>query len=107
MQTWDTWESFVADLEVRLLGLQALPSVPEASVLIFEHRCGSTVSVLTKRLHHLLPDDSSADLPSLYGTEECALHCFSLADHSKCDLPCSLSRDREILALVEEITASR
>lgn len=76
-------------------------------MLIFEHRCGSTVSVLTNRLRHLLPDDSDTDLPSLRGTEECALHCFSLADHTKCDRPCSHRHDRDILALVEDITAGR
>ena len=106
---WESWEAFVADPAVRLLGLQALPEVPDASVLVFEHGCSSSISVLTKRLLHLLPlpEAGQAEWPSLRGTEECRRHCFSLEDHALCDRQCRNARDRELLSLVEDIHASR
>ncbi len=101
-QAWRTWEDFVGDPAVKLLGLQAVPTVPDASVLVFEHRCGSSISVLTRRLHHLLPaDDPTRAWPSLRGTDECARHCFSLEDHAPCDRHCRNARDRELLAVVQ------
>ena len=109
LRPWPTWEDFVADPGVKLLGLQALPDVPDASVLVFEHRCGSSISVLTKRLLHLLPlpDAGEEDWPSLRGTDECRRHCLSLADHAPCDRQCRNARDRELLTLVEGIHATR
>ncbi len=98
---WGSWDEFVADPDVKLLGLQAMPTVPDASVLVFEHACGSSISVLTRRLLHLLPDSPAAVWPSLRGTDACARHCFSLADHAPCDRHCANARDRELLGLVQ------
>lgn len=104
---WQSWDEFVHDPEVKLLGLQALERAPEASALVFEHRCGSSVSVLTRRLIHLLPDDEGADLPSLRGTVECARHCLTMEDRAMCDRPCVHVRDRRLLRMVEAIHATR
>ena len=103
---WPSWDEFVADPQVRLLGLQAVANVPDASLLVFEHRCGSSISVLTKRLHHLVPDPHP-EWPSLRGTDSCPRHCFALEDHGACDRRCANSRDRDILQLVERIHANR
>ncbi len=106
-QRWASWDAFVGDPGVRLLGLQALADVPDASVLVFEHRCGSSISVLTRRLLHLLPlpDPAQADWPSLRGTAECRRHCFTLEDHAPCDRHCRNARDRELLTLVQALRA--
>ncbi len=108
-QAWPSWEAFVGDPGVRLLGLQALADVPDASVLVFEHRCGSSISVLTRRLLHLLPlpDPAQSAWPSLRGTAECRRHCFSLEDQAPCDRHCRNARDRELLTLVKELRAGR
>lgn len=108
-ESWRSWEDFAVDPGVRLLGLQALPDVPDASVLVFEHRCGSSISVLTRRLLHLLPlpEAEQAEWPSLRGTAECRRHCFSLDDQAPCDRQCRNARDRELLTLVKELRASR
>ncbi|HEX9107951.1 MAG TPA: hypothetical protein VF832_12000 [Longimicrobiales bacterium] len=106
-RSWSTWDEFATDPEVRLLGLQAVANVPDASVLVFEHRCGSSISVLTRRLRHLLPPYDGPALPVLRDTDQCARHCFDLADHGRCDRRCSNARDRELLVLVEGIHASR
>ncbi len=106
-QSWASWDAFVGDPGIRLLGLQALTDVPDASVLVFEHRCGSSISVLTRRLLHLLPlpDPAQSEWPSLRGTAECRRHCFSLEDQAPCDRHCRNARDRELLTLVKELRA--
>jgi hypothetical protein len=103
-QPWRTWDEFVLDPAVRLLGLQAVPGLPDANLLVFEHACGSSVSILTKRLRHLLPDTAvNPGWPSLRGTEQCPGHCRSLADLAACDRPCSNARDRELIKLVQRL----
>jgi hypothetical protein len=67
-RAWPTWDSFVLDPAVRLLGLQVVITNADINVLVFEHRCGSSISILTPRLRHLLPDPEPADPPArLFG----------------------------------------
>ena len=102
-----SWEEFVTDPQVRLLGLQAIAGVADASLLVFEHRCGSSVSVLTKRLRYLLPEHQGANWPSLRGTDQCPGHCLHLGDMSVCPRECRNGRDRELIKLVQRLHASR
>ena len=103
-RAWETWDGFVQDPAVRLLGLQALIDYPDASVLVFEHGCGSSVSILSRRLRYLLPDPQPGD-PSarLMGTAQCRGHCLHLGDLEECDQPCSNARDRKLILLVQRI----
>lgn len=103
-RAWETWESFVLDPAVRLLGLQAVITNPDVNLLVFEHGCGSSVSILSRRLRHLLPDPEPGD-PStrLLGTEQCRGHCLRLEDLEACDAFCSNARDRELILLVQRI----
>lgn len=100
-RTWASWDHFVLDPGVRLLGLQPVTSHPDLNVLVFEHGCGSSVSILTRRLRHLLPEPG-ANAPSirLMGTEECRGHCRRLEDLEACDAPCSSARDRKLIQLI-------
>jgi hypothetical protein len=104
-QAWRTWDDFVADPGVRLLGLQAVLKLPDANLLVFEHRCGSSVSIFTHRLRHLLPDHPADGWPSLRGTVECPGHCLSLVDLASCERPCSNARDRDLIRLVQRLKA--
>ena len=104
--TWASWEAFVLDGGTRLLGFQGILRVPDANLLVFEHRCGSTVSVLTSRLQQLLPEDVATDRHSLRGTIDCPGHCLSLADLEACDQPCTNARDRELIKFVQQLKRS-
>ena len=101
---WPTWESFVFDSSVRLLGLQAVISDPDINLFVFEHECGSTVSILSKRLRHLLPEPAR-DAPAirLMGSEQCNGHCLTLGDLAACDAPCSNARERELVRIVQRM----
>lgn len=101
---WPTWESFVRDPALRLLGLQAVIANPDINLLVFEHRCGSSISILSRRLRHLLPEPGP-DEPSvrLLGTDQCNGHCLKLEDLEQCDAPCSNARDRRLIQLVQRM----
>ena len=105
---WSDWRSFVLDRGVRLLGLQAAPGLADANALVFEHRCGSTVSLLAFKLRSLLGvEESGAGLPELYGTATCNGHCRSIEGLALCDQPCGNARDRRLTLRVAELMGER
>ena len=87
-----------------MLGLQAVINQPDINLLVFEHKCGSSISILSRRLRHLLPEPEPGDYAgSLRGTSECRRHCLRLEDMEACDAPCSNARDRMLIRLVRSI----
>ncbi len=101
---WATRQDFIADPKLRLLGLQAVPHHADGNLLVFEHDCGTTVSVLAWRLRDLLPaeDRGEEGLPLLYGSEGCKGYCTRLEELSACDRSCSNARDRRLTLWVAE-----
>ncbi len=82
----------------RLLGFQAVVNLPDANLLVFEHRCGSTISILVKRLRPFFPETLTEKLlPSLFGSESCSQHCREMENLEACDRPCANARDRRII----------
>ena len=103
-QGWSTAAAFLGDATITVIGLQVAEHLPDANLLIFEHACGTSVSVRAARLRFLLPDPADgADLPSLYGSEECQGLCRRLDEWKVCDRPCVNARDRQLLQLVLRI----
>ncbi len=101
---WATPDSFVLDPGVRLLGLQSDLALPDINLLVFEHRCGSSISILSRRLRHLLPEPQpGGPAIRLMGTAECRGHCRHLHDLEACDAPCSNARDRTLILLVQSM----
>ncbi len=99
---WNQWPDFILDPDIRLIGLQVFPDLPNANLLVFEHRCGSSISVLAKRLRRILGDPGpEAGLTLLFGTDTCTGHCRLLENLEGCDRPCANACDRRlILALL-------
>jgi hypothetical protein len=101
---WASRLDFLADPGLRLLGLQAVPHDPDGNLIVFEHDCGTTVSVLAWRLRDLLPveDRGEENLPLLYGAEGCNGYCTKLEELSACDRACSNARDRRLTLWIAE-----
>ncbi len=95
-----TWQEFVFDPALRLLGIQVMEAHPAANLIVFEHGCGSSVSVLASRLRHLLPEPRRFRLPSLFGSEECRQHCREIENLALCDRACANARDRRLALLL-------
>ena len=100
-RSWDQWPDFILDPDIQPIGFQAMPALPEANLLVFEHRCGSSISVLAKRLRHILADSKQAtDLPVLFGTDMCSGHCRFLENLAGCDRLCINARDRRLILML-------
>ena len=103
---WMTPQDFLHDRRLLLIGLQVAAHRPEANLIVFEHACGSTVSVLTSRLGPLDPEaGAGGDFPDRYGSEECRGLCRQLDEWSSCDRPCVNARDRRLLQSVIALKA--
>ncbi|HDQ00146.1 MAG TPA: hypothetical protein ENN22_13315 [bacterium] len=97
---WQTIDDFIYDKKVKVLWLQVIPNHPEANCIIFEHRgCGSTISVLAKKLRHLLSREFNYS-EDLYGTAECNEHCNTRDIMAACEKPCVNAQDRELARLL-------
>jgi len=103
-EAWDRWQDFVADPEVRLLGFQGSDRFPDTNLLVFEHRCGSSISVLAKRLRHILPEDEQKrQLPVLFASEHCNQYCRTIENLKECDRACVNARDRKLILRILEM----
>jgi len=101
---WADLQQFLHDPGISVLGLQAITSIPDSNLLMFEHRCGSTISVRAKLLRQLLPEpEEKIKLPLQFEKEGCEGHCRSLEDLAACRQPCSNARDRHLLLRLLEI----
>lgn len=97
---WISVDDFIYDKKVTVLWLQVIPGHPEANCIIFEHRgCGSTISVLTIKLRHLLKRDVDFT-EDLYGTEECNEHCNTRDTMAACEKKCVNAQDRELARML-------
>jgi hypothetical protein len=101
---WPTAAAFLEDPALSVVGLQVAEHLPEANLIVFEHSCGSSVSVRASRLRFLLPDPAEGgDLPDLFGGKECQELCRRLEEWTTCDRPCVNARDRRLLQIVLRI----
>jgi len=97
-KAWNHWRDFILDPDVHLLGFQAISGLPDANLIVFEHRCGSTISVLTKRLRPFFPEiENEPPLPVLLGSDTCNQYCRDVENLEICDRPCENARDRRMI----------
>ena len=97
-QVWMTWQAFVLDRELTLLGLQAAPRTPRANALVFNHKSCGSVSVLTYKLRGPLglPDPEPDEDGSCDG-------CYrDLAELAACDKDCPIAPDRKLVGMIQE-----
>jgi hypothetical protein len=98
---WANWEDLILDPRLRLLGFQVDVRYPDANLLVFEHRCGSSVSVLASRLRPFFREiEKDSGLPSLYGTHTCNKYCSQIENLVACDRRCANARDRHMIQLL-------
>jgi hypothetical protein len=97
---WPALDSFLLDPGVRLVGLFFHENQLDMSLLVFEHECGTSISVPARRFRHLIPAPPGEEAYDPRGTVECQGHCRRLKDFGGCDQPCSNARDRDLMRLI-------
>jgi len=108
-RSWATREEFLEDPALKLLGLQVVAELPDANLIMWEHECGTSVSVLARRLRDLLgPVDGGAwPLPLLLGSKDCQQLCTKLENLGACDRPCRNAFDRRVTAWLVQMVERR
>jgi len=100
------WHDFLVDPEVQLLGLQLIQSMPDRNLLVFDHSCGTSISVLVNELRPLMPsneDATDADSSATVSSEECTRLCLDLEQLVACDRPCPRARDRQLAQAIIDL----
>lgn len=93
---------------MRILGIQVVPNMPEANLLVFEHACGSSISVLASKLRHLIEARvPPLHAPCLYGTEACGQECRRIENLNHCNRHCRNSGDRQLAILINSVKQGR
>lgn len=107
-QQWQYWHDFLRDPRVRILGIQVVPNMPQANLLVFEHSCGSSISVLASKLRHLVDaPDPPPGTPCLYATEACGQECRRIENLAYCNRHCRNTVDRQLAILINSIKRGR
>jgi len=99
---WLTAGAFLDDAGVRVVGLQVAGHVPDLNLLVFEHACGSSVSVFTSRLRSLCSQAADTAAVDMFQGEKCKELCLRLDEWRPCDNPCINAADRRLLQVVLE-----
>lgn len=90
---WRTLDGFITDPKVTLVGLQAVPSRPAVSVMVFLHKgCGS-ISVKTSVLRDLMGMTDPEATPE---NEPCDGCYRNLEELAACQKPCVIAPDRRL-----------
>jgi hypothetical protein len=98
---WACWRDFILDPDLRLLGLQSVPDLVDGDLLVFDHCCGTSVSVFLRRLRPSFPDiEECDDPPGQAVIQGCPRSCQSLEEFVACDIPCTRARDRRLVRMI-------
>jgi hypothetical protein len=89
---WGSFEEFIKDPSIQVLGLQAVPVKPEVSVVVFNHdRCGG-ISVKTAVLREVLGEDGPAE-----GESQACDGCFrDIGELARCKKACVVAAERRV-----------
>lgn len=100
---WWTLDSFVTDPKITLVGLQAVPSKPAVSVMVFLHKgCGS-ISVKTSVLKDLM--GMTAPGQEATAENEPCDGCYrNLEELAACEKPCVIAPDRRLTLELQKRT---
>ena len=102
---WPTRDAFMADADLKLLGYQPNFVILSKGLFLFNHRCGTTVSV---KVHHFsdLYQGPVFDDP-LFGSSECLGYCLHRSELRPCPSECECSYVRYILDLLNNNQARK
>ncbi|MFZ5761082.1 MAG: hypothetical protein ACOY32_15820 [Thermodesulfobacteriota bacterium] len=97
---WADWSLFLADPATSLIGYQAFWGDLLEGLFLFNHRCGTTMSISVGDLRHLY--SGPVGQRRLAGTDACAGMCLHTMDIRPCPTDCECAYIREIMQIVRK-----
>lgn len=95
---WETVYAFMRDPTVELVGY--MPTFDELTngLLLFNHRCGTTLACVVGQFEHLY--DGPRYESNRHGNDDCPGYCLNKTDFTPCPQKCSCAFVRELLQIV-------
>lgn len=95
---WRGRTSFLSDPSLHLVGYQVHFEELSAGLFLFNHSCGTTLSVQAKEFQDLCGGPMFSE--RLTGTEECQGSCLHEDDLRPCPAKCECAYVREVLQVI-------
>ena len=98
-KVWRTYQEFLADPSVTLVGYQVSFKDLESGLFIFNHSCKTTMGIPANLFTHLY--DGPIFKERLTGTDKCPEHCLHKYDLEPCPYECECAYVRAVLQVVK------
>ena len=89
---------FLQDPELRIIGYQANFVKSEAGLFLFNHSCGTTLSILTKEFLDLYSGPFYTI--RMTGSDQCKGYCLNKEELRTCPAHCEFAYVREVAAII-------
>ena len=97
--TWDDYTDFLADPCLQLIGYQVLFENLSNGLFLFNHSCGTTLSINVEALQHLYDGPVYGQRET--GKEKCPGLCFIKNETGPCAAQCDCASVRSIMQTIK------
>ena len=98
--TWFDYTDFLADPCLQLIGYQALFENLSKGLFLFNHSCGTTLSISVETLQHLY--DGPVYTERVIGSKRCPRHCLIKSETRPCPAKCDCAHVRSIMQIIKK-----
>ncbi|MEW6520246.1 MAG: hypothetical protein AB1461_12620 [Thermodesulfobacteriota bacterium] len=99
-RTWVDYLDFLADPCLQLIGYQALFEKLSDGLFLFNHSCGTTLSIAVEALQHLY--DGPVFPERVIGSESCPGLCLLKHETGPCPAECEGAHVRSIMQIIKQ-----
>ena len=103
--TWATRKKFLEDVNIELVGYQVHFQELTLGLFLFNHDCGTTLSVYANQFVDLYEGPIFSKRAT--GSKECPGYCLEKGNLSPCSVECECSYIREILQHIKTYKEKR
>jgi len=99
-RTWFTYTDFLADPCLHLIGYQVFFEELSSGLFLFNHTCGTTLSITVETLQHLHKGPIYKERAT--GSENCPGLCLVKNETRPCPAKCECAYVRSIMQLIKK-----
>ncbi|OGV53648.1 MAG: hypothetical protein A2X49_06245 [Lentisphaerae bacterium GWF2_52_8] len=97
--TWRSIDDFLSDPAIKLIGYQANFVELELGLFLFNHSCGSTMSIEVQTFSHLY--DGPFFKKRMTGSPTCQGLCIKRHELGRCPTECECAYVREVMQIIQ------
>jgi len=97
---WESVEDFISDPETKIVGYQVNFDNLKLGFLLFDHVCGTTISLQVEEVKHLYDGPIYIERKTL--GEECPTYCIKQSELRPCPAKCECAWVREVISILEK-----